>query len=124
MVRPFISGTAGSACSLPHPFLYSAALSRTPARAASRHRPAPAILRNPMSDLQVKVEELSPVLRRIQVDVAAARVQRVTEDIYRRLGQRVKLKGFRQGHVPRRVLEKYFADEVRGDVAREVVQST
>jgi trigger factor len=77
-----------------------------------------------MSDLNVQVEELSPVVRRLRVDVPAERVNRITDSVYQKLGRTVKLRGFRQGHVPRRVLEKYFADRVRTDVAREVVQST
>jgi trigger factor len=77
-----------------------------------------------MSDLNVQVEELSPVVRRLRIDVSADRVSRITDGVYRQLGQTVKLAGFRQGHVPRRVLEKYFADRVRTDVAREVVQKT
>jgi trigger factor len=77
-----------------------------------------------MSELNVQVEELSPVVKRLQIAVPAARVSQVTESVYRRLGQTVKLRGFRQGHVPRRVLEKYFADRVRSDVAREVMQQT
>ncbi len=77
-----------------------------------------------MSELNVQVEELSPVVKRLQIAVPATRVSQVTDSVYRRLGQTVKLRGFRQGHVPRRVLEKYFADRVRTDVAREVMQST
>jgi trigger factor len=77
-----------------------------------------------MSQLHVRVEELSPVVRRIQIDVPPERVTQVTENVYRRLGRTVKLRGYRQGHVPRHVVEKYFADQVRSDVAREVVQTT
>lgn len=77
-----------------------------------------------MSDLTVQVEELSPVLRRLSINVPADRVLKVTDLVYRRLGQTVKLKGFRQGHVPQRVLEKYFADQVKTDVARKVVETT
>lgn len=77
-----------------------------------------------MSQLSVRVEELSPVVRRLDIQVPAARVAEVTEDVYRRLGRTVKLKGYRQGHVPRRVLEKHFADQVKTDVARELVDRT
>jgi trigger factor len=74
--------------------------------------------------LTVQVEELSPVVRRLSINVPAARVDKVTDLVYRRLGQTVKLKGFRTGHVPRRVLEKYLADQVKTDVARKVVETT
>ena len=77
-----------------------------------------------MSDLTVQVEEVSPVVKRLLIDVPAARVSQVTDSVYRKLGNSVRLPGYRQGHIPRRVLEKHFADRVKTDVAREVVQST
>lgn len=77
-----------------------------------------------MSDLQVQVEELSPVVRKLQIRVPAARVDQATDAFYRRLGRQVKLKGFRPGHVPRRVLEKHYGDRVRNDIARELMDST
>jgi trigger factor len=33
----------------------------------------------------------------------------------------VKLKGYRQGHVPRRLVERYFGDDVKKDVAQKLV---
>lgn len=77
-----------------------------------------------MSELNVQVEELSPVVRRVSIDVPAERVASVTEEVYGRLGRTAKLRGYRQGKVPRRVLEKHFHEQVLSDVAREVVQST
>lgn len=77
-----------------------------------------------MSELNIQVEELSPVVKRVQVGVPAERVHLVTEEVYLRLARTVRLKGYRQGHVPRRVLEKHFAAQVREDVAREVVRKT
>lgn len=77
-----------------------------------------------MSQLSVQVEDLSPVVRRLQIEVPADRVVQVTDDVYKKLGRTVKLKGYRQGHVPRRVLEKHFADQVKTDVAREIVDQT
>ncbi len=77
-----------------------------------------------MSDLSVLVEELSPVVRRLQVEVPAERVSKVTEAVYQRVGRTVKLKGYRPGHIPRHALEKHFADQVKGDIARELVEQT
>lgn len=77
-----------------------------------------------MSQLNVRVEELSPVVRRLQIQVPAERVVDVTNQVYTRLGRTVKLKGYRPGHVPRHILERYFSDRVRSDVAREIVDAT
>lgn len=102
---------------------YSAAL--FPARAGALHAPETLWLKvMNMSELNVQVEELSPVVRRVRVDVPYERVEKVTDEVYRRLGRTVRLRGYRQGKVPRRVLEKHFASQVRMDVAREVVEAT
>lgn len=77
-----------------------------------------------MSNLNVHVEDVSPVVKRVRIDVPAERVSAVTDRVFRRLGQTVRLRGYRPGHVPRRVLEKHFADQVKNDVARELVSDT
>src|SRR5438105_9315677 len=37
------------------------------------------------------------------------------------LSRTVKLKGYRAGHVPRRLVERYFGDDVKKDVAQKLV---
>jgi trigger factor len=77
-----------------------------------------------MSGLQVTVETLSPVVRRLDIKVPAERVASVTEQLFRELGRSAKIKGFRPGHVPRSVLVKHFGDRIGGDVARALVDQT
>ena len=77
-----------------------------------------------MSDLQVSIREEGPVKRRLEIHVPAARVTKETDDAYRRLGGRVQVPGFRRGKVPRRVLEERYADDVRTDVVRHLVEET
>ena len=40
---------------------------------------------------------------------------------YTSVSRTVKLKGYRQGHVPRRLVERYFGDDVKKDVAQKLV---
>jgi len=40
---------------------------------------------------------------------------------YTGLSRTVKLKGYRAGHVPRRLVERYFGDDVKKDVAQKLV---
>ncbi len=42
---------------------------------------------------------------------------------YAAIGKQVKLPGFRQGKVPRRILEQRFREQVEDDVIQRVVQS-
>jgi len=77
-----------------------------------------------MSDLQVTIKEEGPVKRRLEIEVPAARVSKETDNAYRRLGGRVQLPGFRRGKIPRRVLEERYADDVRSDVVRHLIEET
>jgi trigger factor len=70
------------------------------------------------------MREEGPVKRRLEIRVPAARVTQETDAAYRRLGGRVQIAGFRRGKVPRRVLEERYADDVRTDVVRHLVEET
>ncbi|OPY12133.1 MAG: Trigger factor [Syntrophus sp. PtaB.Bin001] len=67
-------------------------------------------------DITVKVEEISPVKKKISIDVPWSDVQKERDKVYRNIGKTAKIKGFRQGKVPRKILqlhyEKYADDEV------------
>jgi len=71
--------------------------------------------------MKIQVEAISPVEKKVVVEVDAERVARELEKAYESLGRRVKLKGFRPGKAPRQVLEKNFRDEVERDVVNRLV---
>jgi trigger factor len=72
--------------------------------------------------MKVEVEEISPTRRRIAVEIPAERVSSEFERAFRSVSQRARIKGFRPGRVPRPVLERYFGDEVRSQVATSLVR--
>jgi trigger factor len=72
--------------------------------------------------MKVQVEEISAVKRRIDVEVPAERVRTEYERAYQSISQKAQIKGFRRGRVPRPVLERYFADEVRNEVTTKLVR--
>lgn len=72
--------------------------------------------------MKVQVEEISAVKRRIDVEVPAERVRSEYERAYQSISQRAQIKGFRRGRVPRPVLERYFAEEVRNEVTTKLVR--
>ena len=74
--------------------------------------------------MKIKVETNSPIERTLSVEVPPERVQQELDRAYASLGRRVKLRGFRQGHVPRAVLERNFRAEVEGEVVEKLVQGT
>jgi trigger factor len=74
--------------------------------------------------MKVQVEAISPVEKKLTVEVDPARVVKELDRAYVGLGRRVKIRGFRQGKVPRQVLERHFRDEVEKDVLESLVSST
>ncbi len=72
--------------------------------------------------VKVQVKDLGPVKRRIDVEIPAERVRRELDRAYRSMGQRARIRGFRPGRVPRSVLERYFADDVRSEVTTRLVR--
>jgi trigger factor len=74
--------------------------------------------------LKTQLEELSPVVRRLTVEVEPETVEAAFEKAYRSLGRMVKVPGFRPGKIPRRILEQRYGDEVARDVQQELVRET
>jgi len=58
---------------------------------------------------QSRVEDLSQVVKKVSVELAEDRVKEALDEAYGGLSRTVKLKGYRAGHVPRRLVERYFA---------------
>jgi trigger factor len=71
--------------------------------------------------VQSSIEDLSPVVKKVSVVLPTDRVKDALDLAYQGLSRTVKLKGYRAGHVPRRLVEKYFGDDVRKDVAQKLV---
>ncbi len=74
--------------------------------------------------MKIQVENVSPVERKVTIEVDPERVAKEIERAYSGLGRRVKLRGFRPGKAPRKVLERHFKSEVESEVAEKIVQQT
>src|SRR5262245_14251872 len=71
---------------------------------------------------RVVLEDLSPVRKRLQVEVSAAEVQSELDRAYASVGREARVRGFRPGHVPRRVIEQMFGEQIRREVLSRVVE--
>ncbi len=71
--------------------------------------------------MKVQVESVSPVERKVTIEVDPERVAKELDRAYIGLSRRVKLRGFRPGKAPRKVLERQFRAEVESDVAERIV---
>jgi len=73
--------------------------------------------------MKVQIEELSPIEKKLSIEVENSRVTEELTRAYTALGKQVKLPGFRQGKVPRRILEQRYREQVEDEVIQRVVQS-
>ncbi|HMU39128.1 MAG TPA: trigger factor [Pseudomonadota bacterium] len=76
------------------------------------------------SPVRFEFEDVSPVEKRVKVEVDTAQVNKKLDDSYRQLGRQVALKGFRPGKAPRQLLESIYGKKVAADAARELVSET
>lgn len=70
------------------------------------------------------VSDIDACTKRLEVAVPRAEVADEIERAYRRLSGRVKMKGFRKGKIPRRVLERYYGEEVQAEVLNHVISTS
>ena len=72
-------------------------------------------------DARVTVAELTPVRRRLDIEIPAAEVQAELDRAFTQLGTRARLPGFRPGRAPRAILDRMFGAEVRREVLGRLV---
>jgi trigger factor len=74
--------------------------------------------------MQVSVQKLSPVLLELAVQVEVDRVKSELNKAYTSLARTAKVRGFRPGKAPRKVLAHMYGPRVAADVARRLVDET
>jgi trigger factor len=72
--------------------------------------------------MQITIEDVSPVEKRVDFEVPWRDVAPKLEKAYDQLRKEVQLKGFRPGKVPRSIIERLYRHQVEDDVARELVE--
>jgi trigger factor len=74
--------------------------------------------------MQVTVSEISPVEKKVAVEIPWPYVSQKLDEAYKDLSRGVALKGFRKGKVPRPMLEKMFGRQVEQEVVKQLVQES
>jgi len=74
------------------------------------------------TSVKVEVEDIGPVKRKLKIEVPATQVDQEIDQVYRSLGKKVKVKGFRPGKAPRSVLEMYYRKQAEDEVADNLVR--
>lgn len=73
------------------------------------------------SSVAVKVEEISPVKKKLSFDIPWADVKKELDVVYQDVGKKAKIKGFRQGKVPRKILETYYKEHAENETVSNLI---
>jgi trigger factor len=74
--------------------------------------------------MQVSVENVGNLGRKLTVRIPAARLEDTVRNRVQEMGRSARLKGFRPGKVPTRVIEQRFGAQIRGEALSELIGSS
>lgn len=74
-----------------------------------------------MSEVVVKIEDLSPIKKKISLEIPWDEVKNELNTVYHEVSKKAKIKGFRPGKIPRKILETYFKDQAETEAATNIV---
>ncbi|MGH7812942.1 MAG: trigger factor [Candidatus Binataceae bacterium] len=72
--------------------------------------------------MNVNIETPSELRRKLTIEVEPDEITRELDKSYNELKRGVVLKGFRPGHAPRHLLERFFGEQVRGEVIEKLIK--
>lgn len=72
----------------------------------------------------ITVENVSPVKKKISLEIPSERVSREIEKVYGAIRKSASIKGFRKGKVPQPVIEKYYGERMETDVMKNLVNDS
>src|SRR5688572_28299219 len=73
---------------------------------------------------EVSLESSAGLERRLTVRVPSAEIERAIAARLAQVGKTAKLKGFRPGKVPQKVVRQYYGGQVRDEVVTDVIRTT
>lgn len=76
------------------------------------------------TNVEVSVETAPGLERRMTVRVPSATIEREIQTRLAKVGKTAKLKGFRPGKVPAKVIRQYYGDQVRDEVLTDVIRAS
>lgn len=74
--------------------------------------------------MQVSVESMGALERRMEIQIPADKIEQAVDARLQKLSRTVRMKGFRPGKVPVKVVRQQFGQQVRQEVLGDVVQSS
>ena len=74
-----------------------------------------------MSEVAIKMEEISLVKKKLSFEIPWSEVKEELDAVYRNVGKKAKIKGFRPGKIPRKILESHFKDHAEEETITNIV---
>jgi trigger factor len=74
--------------------------------------------------MQVTVESTGTLERRMRVELPAARIEKEIETRLRSVGRTARIKGFRPGKIPEKVVRQRYGGQIRQEVLSELMQKS
>ena len=71
--------------------------------------------------MKSQVTKLDGATRQITVEVSGDVVKNKFEEVFKKISQEAKIKGFRPGHAPRDIIEKEYSNTAHEQVLRELI---
>jgi len=74
-----------------------------------------------VSQVAMNIEELSSVKKKLSFEIPWNEVKNELDIVYRDIGKKAKIKGFRPGKIPRKVLETYFKEQAENEAINNII---
>jgi trigger factor len=71
--------------------------------------------------MAVRVEDVSPVQKKLLFDISWLEVKNELEAVYKDVGKKAKVKGFRQGKIPRNILESLYKESAEEEAISNLI---
>src|SRR5512134_2011803 len=77
-----------------------------------------------MTNMQVSVESTGSLERRMEVSVPKEQIEQAVDERLKKVSRTARLKGFRPGKAPIKVIRQQFGAQVRQEVLSDLMQSS
>ena len=74
--------------------------------------------------MKTNIEDISSVKKRLNIEIEAEEIDKKVNETYKKYGKIAKIKGFRPGKAPRKILENYYGNQVLEDVTKSLIEET
>ncbi len=75
-------------------------------------------------EMKVSVEDVSPVQKRLKIEIPASKVDEQINQTINRLKRNVAVPGFRKGKVPRAIIEREYGATIKSEVLQALIEES